>query len=140
MHSPVLPRRSAQATIQKVRCGDDQAAVEAMRNGNERAKLAFDIFIHRLCSEIAAMAASLGGFDVLIFTAGIGENSAEVRARACTQLKFLGIEIDPAKNVAVKPDARISTPDSRVDVWVIRAQEDWSIARACVRMSEQGRS
>ena len=119
---------------------DMRDIVEAMRNGNERAKLAFDIFIHRLCSEIAAMAASLGGFDVLIFTAGIGENSAEVRAGACTQLKFLGIEIDPAKNVAVKPDAPISPPGSKVDVWVIRAQEDWSIARECVRMSEQGRS
>ena len=119
---------------------DMRDILEATRNGNERAKLAFDIFIHRLCSEIAAMAASLGGFDVLVFTAGIGENSTEVRAGACTQLKFLGIEIDPAKNSTVKPDARISPPDSKVDVWVIRAQEDWSIARECVRMSEQGRS
>ena len=86
------------------------------------------------------MAASLGGFDVLVFAAGIGENSGEVRAAACTQLKFLGIEFDPAKNATVKPDARISLPGSKVDVWVIRAQEDWSIARECVRMNEQGRS
>jgi acetate kinase len=119
---------------------DMRDILEATRNGNERAKLAFDIFIHRLCSEIAAMAASLGGFDVLVFTAGIGENSAEVRVGACTQLKFLGIEIDPSKNATVKPDARISPPGSKVDVWVIRAQEDWSIARECVRMSAQGRS
>ena len=118
---------------------DMRDILEALRNGNERAKLAFDIFVHRLCSEIAAMAASLGGFDVLVFTAGIGENSAEVRAAACTQLKFLGIEIDTAKNAAVKPDAQISPPSSKVDVLVIRAQEDWSIARECVRMSEQGR-
>ena len=119
---------------------DMRDIVEAMRNGNKRAKLAFDIFIHRLCSEIGAMAASLGGFEVLVFTAGIGENSAEVRAGACTQLKFLGIEIDPAKNAAVKPDARISPPSAKVDVWVIRAQEDWSIARECVRMSGQAKS
>jgi acetate kinase len=118
---------------------DMRDILEAMRKGNERAKLAFDIFVHRLCSEIGAMAASLGGFEVLVFTAGIGENSAEVRAETCTRLQFLGIEIDSAKNAAVKPDARISPPDSKVDVLVIRAQEDWSIARECLRMSGQGR-
>lgn len=117
---------------------DMRDILEAMRNGNERAKLAFDIFVHRLCSEIGAMAASLGGVDVLVFTAGIGENSAEVRAAACTQLKFLGIEVDRAKNATPKPDAPISSPTSKVHVLVIRAQEDWTIARECVRMSEQG--
>jgi acetate kinase len=119
---------------------DMRDILEAMHNGNERAKLAFDIFVHRLCSEIGAMAASLGGFDVLVFTAGIGENAAEVRAAACTRLKFLGIEIDTAKKAAVKPDAQISRPGSKVDVMVIGAQEDWSIARECVRMSGEGRS
>lgn len=117
---------------------DMRDILEAMRKGSERAKLAFDIFVHRLCSEIGAMAASLGGFDVLVFTAGIGENSPEVRAAACIQLKFLGIEIDAAKNAAVKPDARISPPDGKVAVLVIGAQEDWAIARECVRMA--GRS
>jgi len=119
---------------------DMRDILEAMRNGNERAKLAFDIFVHRLCSEIGAMAASLGGLDVLVFTAGIGENSAEVRAAACTQLKFLGIEIDSAKNATLKPDAPISSLTSEVNVLVIRAQEDWTIARECVRMSGQGKS
>src|SRR5215469_7265634 len=119
---------------------DMRDILEAMRKGNERAKLAFDIFVHRLCSEIGAMAASLGGFDVLVFTAGIGENSAEVRAAACTQLKFLGVEIDTAKNAAVRPDERISLSGSKVEVLVIRAQEDWAIARECLRISEQRRS
>jgi acetate kinase len=119
---------------------DMRDILEARGKGNERAQLAFDIFVHRLCSEIGAMAVSLGGFDVLVFTAGIGENSAEVRTSACTQLKFLGVEIDTAKNAAVKSDAQISPPSSKVDVLVIRAQEDWSIARECVRMSGERRS
>lgn len=134
-----LNRKSGLLGISGV-SSDMRDILEAMRNENERAKLAFDIFVHRLCSEIGAMAASLSGFDVLVFTAGIGENSPEVRAAACTQLKFLGVEIDPAKNAAVRPDARISPTDSKVEVLVIRAQEDWTIARECLRITEQRRS
>jgi acetate kinase len=80
------------------------------------------------------MTASLQGLDALVFTAGIGENSAEVRAAACARLKFLGISLDEAKNATAKPDGDISGPDSRVRVLVIAAQEDWSIAQACVRL------
>jgi len=110
---------------------DMRDIVEAIRVGNQRAKLAFDIFIHRLCACIAAMAASLRGLDVLVFTAGIGENSAEVRQASCERLTFLGIAVDERKNVATEPDTDISTSDSRVRVLVIRAQEDWSIAQTC---------
>jgi acetate kinase len=113
---------------------DMRDIVEAMRNGKQRAKLAFDIFIHRLCAYIAAMAASLHGLDVLVFTGGIGENSAEVRAAACSRLGFLGISIDEEKNAATKPDTEISSPDSRVRILVIPAQEDWSIAQTCVTL------
>jgi acetate kinase len=113
---------------------DMRDIVQAMANGNQRAKLAFAIFIHRLCAYIAAMTASLQGLDALVFTAGIGENSAEVRAAACARLKFLGISLDEAKNATAKPDGDISGPDSRVRVLVIAAQEDWSIAQACVRL------
>jgi acetate kinase len=108
--------------------------VEAMRNGNALAKLAFDIFIRRLCACIGAMAASLGGFDVLVFTAGMGENSADVRRAACERLAFLGVSLDEALNSSTKPDADISLRDSTVRVLVIRAQEDWAIARECARM------
>jgi acetate kinase len=114
---------------------DMREVLDAARGGNERAKLAFDIFIHRLQSEIGAMAASLGGIDVLVFTAGIGENSAEVRLAACTRLKFLGIEVDEAENSSAKPDVDISQQRSRVRVLVIRAQEDWTIARECIRVA-----
>ena len=113
---------------------DMRDILDAVRRGNERAKLAFDIFIHRLQAGIAAMAASMGGLDVLVFTAGIGENSPEVRRAACLNLGFFGIQIDDAKNSSSKPDVDISSPDSRVRVLVIRAQEDWSIAEKCVRL------
>lgn len=113
---------------------DMRETVQAMRTGNQRAKLAFDIFIHRLCAYIAAMAASLHGLDVLVFTAGIGENSTEVRAAACARLKFLGTGLDEEKNATAKPDAEVSSADSRVCILVIRAQEDWSIAQTCFRL------
>src|SRR5437763_2480240 len=114
---------------------DMRTVLEAAGKGNERAKLAFNIFVHRLQSGIAAMAASLGGVDVIVFTAGIGENSAEVRGAACAKLMFLGVELDQANNSSARPDVDIATQNSAVRVLVIRAQEDWSIARECVRLS-----
>jgi acetate kinase len=114
---------------------DMRDAIDAMRKGNERAKLAFDIFVHRLATGIGAMAASLGGLDALVFTAGIGENSPEVRSGACAKLAFLGLGLDDPKNSKGKPDVEISAPDSKVRVLVIRAQEDWAIARECARLS-----
>ena len=112
---------------------DMREVLEAIKN-NDRAKLAFDVFVHRLQSGIAAMAASLGGMDALVFTAGIGENSSEMRATCCEKLNFLGIKLDRANNSAAKPDCDISAMDSRVKVLVIRAQEDWVIARECVKL------
>lgn len=111
---------------------DMRDVLDAAAKGNDRAKLAFDVFIHRLRSEIGAMAASLAGLDVLVFTAGIGENSAEVRAAACSHLQFLGIELDQNANRQIKSDAEISAPNSRVKVLVIQSQEDWAIAHKCM--------
>ena len=115
--------------------GDMRDVVIAMKQGNARAKLAFDIFVHRLRSGIGAMAAVLGGIDALVFSAGIGENSAEVRAAACENFDFLGARIDAAKNAKPALDADISGEGSRVRVLVIRAQEDWAIARDCWHMA-----
>jgi acetate kinase len=114
---------------------DMRDLLEAVGKGNDRAKLAVEIFIHRLRAGIAAMAASLGGLDVIVFTAGIGENAASVRRDTCAKLRFLGIELDDAKNSSAKLDAEISASQSAVRVLVIGAQEDWSIARECVRLS-----
>jgi acetate kinase len=73
------------------------------------AKLAFDIFARRLQAGIGSMVAALGGIDALAFTAGIGDNSPEVRQAACAKKKFLGLQIDAAKNASPHPDRDIST-------------------------------
>jgi acetate kinase len=110
---------------------DMRQILEAMKGGNKHAQLAFDIFVHRLSEGIGAMAAALGGMDALIFTAGIGENSADIRAAACGKLGFLGLQIDERKNSASPADVDIASSDSRVRILVIRAEEDWCIARFC---------
>jgi acetate kinase len=114
---------------------DMRQIVAAMKDGNARAKLAFDIFAHRLQTGIGAMAAALGGIDALIFTAGIGENSVEVRAAACSNLGFLGVKLDGAKNKQPSADQDISAPESAVRVLVVRAQEDWAIAQDCWKLA-----
>ena len=114
--------------------GDMREVVDAMKQGNARAKLAFDIFVHRLRSGIGSMVAALNGIDVLVFTAGIGENSAEVRAAACVNLGFLGVAIDEAKNSSSPVEQDISATASKVSVLVLAAQEDWAIARECWRL------
>src|SRR5207253_5151527 len=72
--------------------GDMREIIAAMKRGHSRAKLAFDIYIHRLQAGIGAMIAVLGGVDALIFSGGVGENSAQVRNAACKQLVFLGLK------------------------------------------------
>jgi len=114
----------------------DMREVEAaMKEGNARAKLAFDIFVHRLRSGIGSMIAALNGIDALVFTAGIGENSAEVRAAACANFGFLGLALDPTKNLSAPMESDISTAGSTVRVLVLAAQEDWAIARECWKLS-----
>ncbi|HVB85787.1 MAG TPA: acetate kinase [Candidatus Dormibacteraeota bacterium] len=134
----VLNKKSGLLGISGV-SSDMRQVVAAMEQGNARAKLAFDIFVHRLRSEIGAMAAVLGGIDALVFSAGIGENSPEVRASACEKLEFVGVRIDAAKNASPALDADISGADARVRVLVIRAQEDWAIARECWRVAARGK-
>jgi acetate kinase len=109
--------------------GDMREILASIKQGNARARLAFDIYVHRLRAGIGAMVAVLGGIDALIFTAGVGENSAEVRLAACEQLGFLGLKL--AANAQHAGDSDIATPDSAVRVLIIRAQEDWAIARQC---------
>src|SRR5579872_5014744 len=114
---------------------DMREVVGAMKKGNARAKLAFDIFVHRLRSGVGSMMAALNGIDALVFTAGIGENSAEVRTAACANLGFLGLVIDPARNGSSPIESDISVPSSRVRVLVLAAQEDWAIARECWKLA-----
>jgi acetate kinase len=111
--------------------GDMREIQASIKQGHPRAKLAFDIYVHRLQAGVAAMAGVLGGMDVLVFTAGVGENSAEVRDAVCRQLAFLGIKLDDAANAQNPLDTEISTPSSAVRVLIVRAQEDWAIATEC---------
>ncbi|MEO0941889.1 MAG: acetate kinase [Cyanobacteria bacterium J06642_12] len=117
--------------------GDMREIGAAIANGNQRAQLAFDLYVHRLKSAIGAMVASLGGLDVLVFTAGVGEHSAMVREQVCRGLEFLGVTLDAALNSASPMDTVISAPDSAVTVLVIHTEEDWAIAKACWQLRQQ---
>jgi acetate kinase len=90
------------------------------------AKLAVDYFIYRITKEIGALAGALGGVDALVFTAGIGENSSEIRQRVCEASAWLGIEIDAEANG--QNAAKISTSQSKLSVWVIPTNEELMIA------------
>ena len=118
---------------------DMRDILTGIQQGHKRAKLAFDIYVHRLRAAIGGMAAVLSGLDVLVFTAGVGENSAEVRAAACRGLEFLGIRLNDLTNARPSLDQDISTPDSRVRVLVIRAEEDWVIAKECWKLAHTRR-
>jgi acetate kinase len=130
----ILNRNSGLKGISGV-SSDMRQIGEAITQGNERSQLALDIYIHRLRAGIGAMLASLGGLDALIFTAGVGENSAAVRAAACEAFGFLGLKLDGEKNQHSPVDEDIAAVDSAARVLVIHTQEDWEIARECWKLS-----
>ncbi len=117
--------------------GDMRQVMQGVRDKDERATLAFDMYIHRLRSGIGALLATLGGLDALVFAGGVGENSAEVRAATCQPFGFLGLKLDTQKNARSSndEDRDIAAPDSTVRVLVIHTQEDWAIARDCWRLA-----
>jgi acetate kinase len=92
--------------------------------------LALAVYTYRIAGAVAAMAVALGGLDALVFTAGVGEGSASVRAQICDRLGFLGIELDAAANERAEPDAEVATAASAVRVVVVHAREDAVAARA----------
>ncbi len=110
---------------------DLRTILQSITEGNERAKLAFEIYLHRLRSCIGQMLASLQGLDVLVFTAGVGENVAIVREKACAGFEFLGLKLDQEKNTSSPIDQDIATLDSSVRILVIHTREDWAIAKDC---------
>jgi acetate kinase len=97
-----------------------------------RAAEALDLFVYRIGRELGSLAASLDGLDALVFTGGIGENAAAVRARVCRDAVWLGLDLDPAANEAGGP--RISRPESPVAVWVIPTNEELMIAQHTRRL------
>ena len=94
------------------------------------ARLALAVFAYRVATAVGAMATALDGLDAIVFTAGIGENSASVRAAVCERLGFLGVELDTDGNASARPDATVSTAESPVRVIVLEAREDVVAARA----------
>ena len=118
--------------------GDTRVIVPEMSKGNARARLAFDVFVHRLRAGIGAMLVSLGGLDALVFTDGISQDEPDVRAAACAPFGFLGLELDRSKNEASPLDADIATPASRIRVLIVKSQENWQIARECRLLDDKG--
>ncbi|WP_342746806.1 acetate/propionate family kinase [Lentzea kentuckyensis] len=108
--------------------GDLRDVRKAAESGDERALLALQVYVHRLRQSIAAMTASLGGIDLLVFTGGVGEHDAALRADTTAGLAFLGIELDTGRNTETAADSRISRDASAVEVWVVEAREDVEIA------------
>ncbi|WP_195428212.1 acetate kinase [Clostridium sp. D46t1_190503_E9] len=113
---------------------DFRDVIEAANKGNERAKLALDIFHYKVRAQIAAYAGIMGGVDVIVFTAGIGENSSLTRKECLNGLEFLGFKIDDEKNAVRGEIQEISTNDSRVKVYEIPTNEELMIARDTVRL------
>jgi len=111
--------------------GDMREILAARKKGHARSQLAFEMYVHRLQSGIGAMIAVLGGVDALVFSAGVGENSPDLRAAVCDHFAFLGLKLDPGKNSQSPSDEDISASYSTVRALVIHAQEDWMIAREC---------
>lgn len=104
---------------------------QAIAQGNSRATLAQDLYLHRLKACIGSMLMSLGGLDALVFTAGIGEHAAPIRAGVCEAMAFLGVQLDEDKNDASPVDQDIAADESTLRVLVVRTQEDWAIAQDC---------
>ena len=102
---------------------------DGAKNGNADCQLALDKFAYEVAKYVGAYAAALNGLDVLTFTAGVGENGVSTRADVCAYLGYLGVKIDPEKNNVRGKEALISTPDSKVQVWVVPTNEELMIAR-----------
>jgi acetate kinase len=98
------------------------------------AKLAYAMFIERLRASICAVRASLKTLDALVFTAGIGEHSPLVREHACADLDFLGLNLDEQANQNVTADKNIAGAKSQAAILVIKAREDWEVARQCLQL------
>lgn len=134
-HAMPLPKVEALLTREsglKGLCGsgDMREILGRLAAGDDSARLALDLYCYRIRKYIGAYSAALGGIDALAFTAGVGENAPEVRARACAGLAHLGVRIDPDRNRLARGDiSPIHAGDSTVAVLVIRANEEFEIAR-----------
>jgi acetate kinase len=109
--------------------GDMRDVEEAADAGSERAQLAFDLYVSEIRRYLGALLVELGGADVLVFTGGIGENGATVRAGVCNNLAELGIVLDESANAGASGETRIDSPDSRAQIWIVPTNEELIVAR-----------
>lgn len=110
------------------RSGDMRDVLSGVEEGDESCRLALGVYIHRLASAIASMAAAMGGLDALVFTGGVGEHSPTVRSAAAKATAFLGVELDPRQNAAAEGDGVLSSTRTEVPVILVAAREDLEIA------------
>ncbi|HEY6221792.1 MAG TPA: acetate/propionate family kinase [Candidatus Eisenbacteria bacterium] len=115
--------------------GDFRQVETAARSGNERARLALAIYADRVRASIGSLAVAMGGVDALVFTAGVGENAASLRADVCAGLDCLGLRIDPERNSARGPDADVAVAGSPGRILVIRTREALMVARETRRLA-----
>jgi acetate kinase len=109
--------------------GDVRDLEEAAAKGNERAKLALDVFVAGIRQHLGSMLVELGGCDAIVFTGGIGENSVPVRAGVCANLAGLGIMLNADLNATAKGEMRISAPESNTQIWIVPTNEELIVAR-----------
>ena len=114
--------------------GDVPVLEKAAVEGHERAQLALEAFVHEVRKMIGAYTAVLQGLDALVFSGGIGERGARIRTRVCEGFGYLGLELDPEKNIAASGEARISAENSKIEVWVIPTNEERVVAREAYRL------
>jgi acetate kinase len=122
-------------------CGtnDMREVMEKEKSGEERTKIALEIYTYRIKKYIGAYFAALGSLDAIIFTAGIGENAPEIRKLCCQGLTKLGIKIDPKRNMENRKDMReINSPDSKVRILVIPTNEELKIAQETKKVIKRG--
>jgi acetate kinase len=117
---------------------DMRQVLAAADGGDERARLALAIYAHRIRQTVGAFTATLGGVDALVFSAGVGENAAAVRAAACAGLACLGLELDGDANATKHPDADVATAGSRGRILLIATREDLTILRETLSVLRQG--
>jgi acetate kinase len=131
-----LNRRSGLLGVSGV-SSDIRKVQAAAKEGNARAILALEIYADRIRAAVGALTTTLGGIDALVFTAGVGENNAELRAAVCSGLEHLGLRLDAGKNIACKADQDISASDAQGRILVLRTREGLMIARVVRRLQSR---
>ena len=124
----LLNKKSGKLGLSGISC-DDRDIEAAIKEGNQRAKLAIDNFEYQVAGYIGRFAVQMKGVDAIVFAGGIGENGIDARKEICEYLEFMGVKIDDEKNNCRGKEAEISTPDSKIKVFVVPTNEELMIAR-----------